>query len=210
MALYSNLSVITSLEPVDLYNNGGALGSATFGNHIDVPTRLGCRGSVSISDCRVFRRGSLFFLSKLATNLNTLLGTYNVINDNGNITIQSTGSYSDLGVVDNIYYLRAGVTISDSLPNYSLDDLSSLSLTDAVKTVWGLGPKQITYIPVNCQLSGPSTANSDDSVTVQVTPNEGHVISLPQQGGSISVYNEDGYIPFTWDANNKTIKFKVP
>jgi len=69
---------------------------------------------------------------------------------------------------------------------------------------------QISYIPVNCQLSGPSTANSGNSVTIQVTPNEGHVISLPQQGGSISVYNENGYIPFTWDATNKTITFTAP
>lgn len=69
---------------------------------------------------------------------------------------------------------------------------------------------QISYIPVNCQLSGPSTANSGDTVTVSVTPNAGHVISLPQQGGSISVYNENGYIPFTWDATNKTISFQAP
>lgn len=66
----------------------------------------------------------------------------------------------------------------------------------------------ISYIPIGCTLSGPDEGESGSEVSVLVTPNTGNIIRNPEQGADISVYNKDGYIPFTY--NNGSLNFTVP
>lgn len=66
----------------------------------------------------------------------------------------------------------------------------------------------INYISSNCQLDGPESASSGDDVSVLITPDSGYLIKNPEQGANISVYNKDGYIPFTY--SNNQINFTMP
>lgn len=66
----------------------------------------------------------------------------------------------------------------------------------------------ITYTTIGCTLDGPSEAESGEDVSVIVTPESGRIIREPIQGKSISVYDKNGYIPFTYTDGN--LSFKVP
>lgn len=71
--------------------------------------------------------------------------------------------------------------------------------------VYSIGAGEITpitipiiYIGVNSTLSGPESAFSGDTVTADVTFPDGYNIKHIGDGGGISVYNQDGSIPFTY------------
>lgn len=72
----------------------------------------------------------------------------------------------------------------------------------------GQGGIPISYIHTGCSISGPQSGVSGERVTVRVLPDSGKIIKNPTQGSSISVYNRNGYISFTFE--NNTISFTVP
>lgn len=82
------------------------------------------------------------------------------------------------------------------------------SASAAYDAITGAGGVPISYIISGCTVSGPDAAASGDTVSVSVTLNNGMVIKNPTQGNSISVYDNNGYIPFTFSGN--TLTFVVP
>lgn len=65
----------------------------------------------------------------------------------------------------------------------------------------------IIYNQINCVLSGPSSISYNENAYVYIKPNNGYIISNPEQGASISVYDKNGYLPFQYDSDNKCIIF---
>lgn len=66
----------------------------------------------------------------------------------------------------------------------------------------------ITYILSNTTVNGPTEESAGNDVSVTITPDNGYVIRNPSQGDSISVYNKNGYIPFTYA--DGVLTFTVP
>lgn len=67
----------------------------------------------------------------------------------------------------------------------------------------------ITYYLTNCSApSAPASVSPGGVVTFPVTVSPGYNIFNPVQGGSISVYQGDDYIPFTYE--NGVLRFTAP
>lgn len=105
-------------------------------------------------------------------------------------------------------YLYNDATNADSsyIPDYPL--YSSLEEALDAMTTPIVKPVSIDYQGINTSFSGPETVDWGEEVSIDVTPGDGMVIQDPAQGKSISVYNENGYIPFVY-ANGK-LTFTVP
>ena len=66
----------------------------------------------------------------------------------------------------------------------------------------------ITYLEVNSIVNGPAYGQSGSVVTCNISFPSGYEIRDTIQGSGISVYNEDGYIPFNY--SNNALTFTVP
>ena len=78
----------------------------------------------------------------------------------------------------------------------------------AYNAIAGSGGVPIEYLLINATVDGPAAASSGDTVNITITPSAGKVIVDPRQGQSISVYNKDGYINFTYTGG--ILSFVVP
>ncbi len=78
----------------------------------------------------------------------------------------------------------------------------------AYNAISGQGGVPISYVVSGCSAIGPESAVSGERVTINIALDSGKIIKNPAQGGSISVYNRSGYIPFAF--GNNSISFTVP
>lgn len=96
-----------------------------------------------------------------------------------------------------------GAAFTPSVPTYdSLEEALEGMTSSIVK------PVKIDYQGINTSFTGPDTVDWGEQVVIDVLPDSGMILQDPTQGKSISVYNENGYIPFVY-ANGK-ITFTVP
>lgn len=123
------------------------------------------------------------------------------------------GYYQNQPIHTNYYYMTAvhGINTSQLVGTieqyiYCYPDLESAFIGEGI--LQDGKPVSIDYQGINTSLSGPKTVNWGEEVSIDVIPENGMVIQDPMQGKSISVYSENGYIPFVY-ANGK-LTFTVP
>lgn len=76
--------------------------------------------------------------------------------------------------------------------------------------LYGIHEIPITYVPVSSILNGPAQANIGDAVEVDVSFPDGYKLKDATQGSGISVYNDNGYINFTYDEATRKLNFIMP
>lgn len=80
---------------------------------------------------------------------------------------------------------------------------------DAIAMMLGAMAYQIVYYLTNCSApSAPTSVQPGGTVSFPVTVSPGYNIFNPVQGGSISVYQGNDYIPFTFE--NGQLTFTAP
>lgn len=132
----------------------------------------------------------------------------------GNSIATSTTDNSFYRVVDGNSYFVSRISVFElesqvSNPVYTFDTLSTNNLDTAIRTLWGDSDIPITYYLTNCSApSAPTSVSPGGVVTFAVTVSPGYNIFNPVQGGSISVYQGDNYIPFTYE--NGVLRFTAP
>lgn len=120
---------------------------------------------------------------------------------------------------DSIYYFLtlSGVNAKITYPVYPAGWPNVLS---SASRGWGLfylttalhDPSQIpiTYVPISSILNGPAQANIGDEIEVDVSFPDGYKLKDATQGSGISVYNDNGYIDFTYDEAARKLRFTMP
>lgn len=141
-------------------------------------------------------------------SLSTSQVVYSAYMLNGTYTMEITNTNE---FVSGNVHGRYGYFDANNVPGFAIDSFfrsrnEALSAMDDGR--WIVPSIPVVYAPVRCSLSGDTMVSSGDTVTVTITPDSGYKVANPQQGQSISVYNEQGYIPFTF--NNNQITFTVP
>jgi len=97
-----------------------------------------------------------------------------------------------------------------TIPSEYLDLNTYPNVQSAIDDIWDgkSSVTPITYIPINSTITGPTEAESGSIVIANVTFPDGYNIKHTGEGGGISVYNQDGAIPFSYE--NGQITFTMP
>lgn len=167
-------------------------------NNLELEVRV-----AAYSEHGVLPYKSLFVIK---SDANTTL-KWRQIKKRENNVYSTTTNQAGISVQYNEYYYGrlswSSSNIDPLIPKYdSLEEALEAMTTPIVK------PVSIDYQGINTSFSGPETVDWGEEVSIDVTPGDGMVIQDPAQGKSISVYNENGYIPFVY-ANGK-LTFTVP
>lgn len=113
---------------------------------------------------------------------------------------------STVTVDGNTYYYDAYIMFSASNTLY-IDRYSTLE--EGIRAEFTSVQIPITYYLTNCSApSAPASVSPGGVVSFSVTVSPGYNIFNPVQGGSISVYQGDNYIPFTYE--NGVLTFTAP
>lgn len=93
----------------------------------------------------------------------------------------------------------------------SFDDYYS-SLQEGLEAIFNPQPIEIpiTYISISSILNGPAQANIGAEIEVDVSFPDGYKLKDATQGSGISVYNDNGYIEFTYDEATHKLRFIMP
>lgn len=120
----------------------------------------------------------------------------------GGVIVTNAGVWNDsnIGViVEN----TQNIPVANILVDYFADRNSAYSAISAYL------PQPITYYLTNCSApTAPASVAPGDVVSFPVTVQPGYNIFNPVQGGSISIYQGNNYIPFTFE--NGVIRFTAP
>lgn len=159
-------------------------------------TIIGFEGIVSSTSASIQPNRSIYIITS---------GTAST--SNNKLTVSSVYSVSTMDRVSK-YYFGYGSIINmegSTIDGVNPHKLYISSYNDMYST-----EIPITYVPVNSILNGPAQANIGDAVEVDVSFPDGYKLKDAAQGSGISVYNDNGYIDFTYDEATRKLRFTMP
>lgn len=97
------------------------------------------------------------------------------------------------------YCYFSSINTAYANPNIPVYNSLQLALDSMNDDIWGDAPTEfsIAYIPISCALSGPTSAQEGDEITVTITPNDGYVFTGAQ------------YVSLTTESDVETPEFTV-
>lgn len=129
------------------------------------------------------------------TSVNTFDASF--LDDNGIYY----GSWQASITLDGNYQLKTNMTVYSS---------RSEAIEGIKNELLGTLIYPISYYEIHSNLTGPSEATAGEEVTVDVSFPDGYKLKNATQGSGIMVYNDDGYINYTYDEATNKLKFTMP